>query len=260
MKRIPPCYLAVFLLLAVLACVRPSAAAVSPSAGAVPGVAERLGEKIPLDAVLVDETGAKVSLSSLVDRPTILAFAYFECTNVCVDIAGDIARVLGAVKLEPGKDFSIITVSFDEHDTPERAMRKKRDYMAASGRSMPEGSWRFLTGPGEVTRALAASVGYTFERDKQGFNHPAALVVLSAEGRIIRYLYGDRYLPFDFKMAVAEAGAGRPGASIPRALLLCYTYDPAKGGYSLNFLRLTGAGILAGAGVFLLLVVKRRHG
>lgn len=260
MKSILPYYLAIFLLFALLAPPCPSVAGTGPPAGPAPGVAERLGERIPLDLTLIDETGGEVLLASLIDRPTVLTFAYFECTNVCTDIAADIARVLGAIELAPGVDFSIITVSFDEFDTPERAMRKKRDYIAASKRDIPEEGWRFLTGPAVTTERLASAVGYTFERDGRGFNHPAALVALSAEGRIIRYLYGDRYLPFDFKMAIAEAGADRPGPSIPRALLLCYTFDPEKGGYRLNFLRLTGGGILGAAGVLLFYAVRRGRG
>ena len=260
MKLVPPYYLVAILLLSAFAPPSSSIADVSPRSGVVrPGVSERLGFQVPLDITLIDETGGEVLLSSLMDKPVILTFAYFECTNVCTDIAADIARVLGALKLAPGVDFSIITVSFDENDTPELARRKKRDYMAASKRDMPETGWRFLTGTAGSTGALAGAVGYSFERDGRGFNHPAALVVLSPEGRIIRYLYGDRYLPFDFKMAIAEAGAGRPGASIPRALLLCYTFDPDKGAYTLNFLRVTGVGILASAGAFFLFVVRRRR-
>jgi len=263
MKLIPPYYFAIILLLSVLAPPRSSGAEMSPRPGpARPGVAERLGELVPLDVTLIDETGAGVSLASLVSstgKPVILTFAYFECTNVCIDIAADIARVIGALKITPGVDFTVITVSFDENDTPERARRKKRDYMAATGRDIPGTGWRFLTGAATDTARLASAAGYSFERDGKGFNHPAALVVLSPEGRIIRYLYGDRYLPFDFKMAIAEAEAGRPGASIPRALLLCYTFDPDKGAYTLNFLRLTGVGILASAGAFFFLVVRRRR-
>ena len=257
MKRIPPYYLVVILALAISGMPGYSIADISPRSGSAPGVVERLGERIPLDVTLIDEAGGEVTLATLIDKPTVLTFAYFECTNVCIDIAADIARVLGGLKLEPGVDFSMITVSFDDSDTPERSRRKKRDYTAASMRDMPEGGWRFLTGTAHSTARLASAVGYSFERDKEGFNHPAALVVLSADGRIIRYLYGDRYLPFDFKMAIAEAQAGRPGASIPRALLLCYTFDPEKGAYTLNFLRVTGVGILGAAGAFFFFVVRR---
>ncbi len=260
MKLVPPYYLAIILALTVFGMSRSSVAEMSPRSGAVrPGVVERLGQQIPMDVTLIDSAGGEVTLASLIDKPAILSFAYFQCTNVCTDIAADIARVLGALKLTPGVDFSIITVSFDENDTPEQARRKKHDYMAASKRDIPEGGWRFLTGTAASTGRLASAVGYSFERDGQGFNHPAALVVLSPDGRIIRYLYGDRYLPFDFKMAIAEAQAGRPGASIPRALLLCYTFDPDKGGYTLNFLRVTGIGILGAAGVFFFFVVRRRR-
>ena len=192
MKRIPPYYFAIILALAISGMPGDSIAEISPRSGAAPGVAERLGERIPPDVTLIDEAGGEVALATLIDKPTILAFAYFECTNVCTDIAADIARVVGAIKLTPGVDFSIIMVSLDETDTLERALRKNRHYRAATGRDMPEGGWRFLTGPAASTGRLTSAVGYSFERDGQGFNHPAALVVLSPDGRIIRYPDGDR--------------------------------------------------------------------
>ncbi|MDP2690090.1 MAG: SCO family protein [Deltaproteobacteria bacterium] len=260
---LPPC-LAVFFFLTAFS--HPLAASIDRGPAGVPpagfvGVIEKLGDTVPGDIQLYNENGEKVLLGSLMDRPTVLTLAYFSCTNVCADIAANTAGVISRTDMTPGVDFSLITLSFDESDTPARALRKKRDYIAATGREFPEDGWRFLTGDAGSISRVASAVGYSFQRDGAGFRHPAAVIVLSPTGRIIRYLYGDRYLPFDFKMAVAEASAERPGASIPRALLFCYTFDPEKGRYGFNFIKVAGLAILLGASVFFIaLTVAGRPG
>lgn len=222
----------------------------SSGGAAFPGVEEKLGQMVPGDVTLYDETGMEATLGSLIDRPTVLIPAYYRCTNICADVSAAIARIIGEIDMAPGVDYSIITLSFDETDTPRMALRKKTDYVNASGLEFPSEGWRFLTGHSANIRRVTSAVGYSFQRDGPAFRHPATLVVLSPTGKIIRYLYGDRLLPFDLKMALVEASAERPGASIPKALLFCYTYDPEKGGYAFSFIKLAGLAVLLVATAF----------
>lgn len=214
------------------------------------GIEERLGASVPLDSFFYDESGNRVDLRSLVKRPTIVALAYYRCSNLCPNTLSNFASALERLKAEAGKEYSVITISFDENDRPADALEKKRNYVKAAGRPFPEDAWRFLTGDAENISRFTEAVGFRFQRQGDGFMHPSALIVLSSEGRIIRYLYGNTFLPFDLKMALVEAGAGRVGPTIPKALLFCYRYDPAGRRYALNFLRLGGAGILASALAF----------
>ncbi|MGW8313556.1 MAG: SCO family protein, partial [Desulfuromonadales bacterium] len=78
------------------------------------GLDEHLGDFIPLDLVFRDEQGNPVSLAELVTRPTIIAPVYYRCPNVCHFLQGDLARVLPGLKLEAGKDYQVISISFDE--------------------------------------------------------------------------------------------------------------------------------------------------
>ena len=57
----------------------------------------------------------------------------------------------------------------------------------------------------------------------------------------MRYLYGLSYLPFDLKMAVAEAGEGKVMPSITRVLQFCFSYDPEGRKYVFNMTRVVGA-------------------
>ena len=51
--------------------------------------------------------------------------------------AGALATTLGGVKLEPGRDYGVVTISFDKDDTPAIAKEKKVNYIKAAGASIP---------------------------------------------------------------------------------------------------------------------------
>lgn len=157
------------------------------------GIKERLGEYIPLGLSFHDEAGKVVSLDSLIDRPAILSLTYYSCSNLCDKISAAVAGLLGRLPSEPGKDYSVITVSFNDKDTPADAIRKKNDVIKTIGRPFPEEGWRFLTGSSASITRLTDSTGFKFLRDGDDFRHPAALIVISPKGKIIRYLYGATY-------------------------------------------------------------------
>lgn len=216
------------------------------------GIEERLGENVPLDLFFSDESGNKVYLRQLIDKPTILVLAYYGCSNICDNVLSNVAGLPDRLQAEPGQDYSVITISFDEKNSPAEAFQKKKDYVKAIQRPFPRDTWRFLTGDLENIRKLTASVGFKFQRQGEGFQHPAALIVLSPKGRVTRYLYGATFLPFDVLMALSEAAAGRTGPAIPKALLFCYRYDPASKTYVFNVLKVTGAVTLLSATAFIL--------
>jgi len=193
---------------------------------ASPGITERPGEMLPVDKTFLDETGQAVTLGGLIDRPVVLSFAYFGCRDVCNTYLANLADTFGRMDAVPGKDYTAITISFDERDTPQDAVYKKRNFLKASGSPIPDGAWRFLVGQPDSIKAVTNAAGYEFARAQEGFNHPGALVVLSAEGKIIRYFYGGRVLPADLEMALLEAREGRVTASIKKAVQFCYRIIP----------------------------------
>lgn len=222
------------------------------------GIDERLGGFVPKDARLRGEAGEGVELGTLIKRPTILSLAYFGCTNLCTDVLSGIADTIKAIEAEPGKDYSVLTISFDASDNYERASSKKRDYLSAAGRPVPQDAWRFLTGDSSEVAKIAGAVGFSFLRQGDGFRHPAAIIVLSEEGRIIRYLYGTKFLPRDVELALMEAASNRPGPTIPKPLLFCFRYDPENKVYVLDVLKLSGMFILASAAAFLIYAARVR--
>jgi len=192
------------------------------------GIDEQLGRSVPLDLVLRDEAGAPVALGTLLGKPTILTLNYFRCAALCTPQLNGMVDVLNRTHAVPGRDFQVLTVSFDDRDTAAVAAQKRANYLGQLKRPFPPGAWRFLTGEAPATRALADAVGFRFQRRGADFNHPAALIFLSPEGKVTRYLHGVAYLPADLHRAALEAAQGKAQATVPQWLSVCYAYDPGS--------------------------------
>jgi len=223
------------------------------------GVAERLGSIVPGGIVLVDEKGTRRTLESLIDRPVLLLPVYYHCPQACSMMMASMADVVGRVPHRPGVDYRVLTVSFDHEDDPPFASSVKANYLKrAHGKIAPE-DWLFLTGDEASVRRLTEAVGFKFTKTgKHMFVHPNVLVVLAKDGKIIRYLYGPTFLPFDIGMALTEAEKGTPSVSIRKLLSYCFTYEPEKKTYVFTAVRYIVGGVMAVLGVFLLVVLRRR--
>ncbi len=225
------------------------------------GVNERLGAQAALDSILKDEDGRDVTLRQLIDRPTVLTLNYFTCTGICSPLLNGLVDCLNQMAIEPGRDFRVITLSFDPNDTPEVARGKRTNYLKQIKRSFPQDAWHFLTGSAQATRAVTDSVGFNFSpAENGGFIHPGVIVVLTPKGIVSRYLYGITFLPADIQIAVQEAATGQVRPTISRVLAFCYSYDPRGRRYVLNLTRVTGAVILVFAAGFVLFLLLGKHG
>lgn len=214
------------------------------------GLEEKLGQNATLDVVLRDESGNAVPLRSLVDRPTILTLNYFRCGGICSPQLNGLAKAMSHSNAVLGKDFRVITVSFDDRDTPEIAASKQANYLREVNRNSTTADWRFLTGDAASTRRLADSVGFQFKRVGNDFAHPGALMLLSPTGKITRYMYGTTYLPADLEMAVNEALRGEVQPTINKWLKFCFSYDPEGRRYALSTTRVAGSFVLVSAFAF----------
>jgi protein SCO1/2 len=227
------------------------------------GLEEKLGALLPPDAVFLDENGRRVNLRDRIDKPTIIAPVYLGCMHTCPMLLTGLAQVLGKVELmKPGKDFQVLTLSFDEKDTPAVAQNKKGNYLKAVGRPFPADAWQFLTGDVREIRKFTESIGFRFQRDSDHeFSHPVTLVVIAPGGKIVRYLEGVSFLPFEVTMALTEASEGKVGSPARKALMYCFSYDPLKKSYVFNILKVTGTVmVLFVAGFFTYLMMTTKKG
>ncbi len=219
------------------------------------GLTEKLGQQVPLDLVFNDEKGEPVTLKQLIDHPAVLVLVYYHCPDVCSTLLLSVAKVLNRLPVEPGREYQVLSVSFDETEKPGLALERKKIYLNMIDRPFPEEAWRFLTGDQVTIRKLTDSVGFHFKREGKDFLHPVTVVVLSPNGRITRYLYGTDLLPLDLRMAILEASEGRVGPTISKVLRFCFSYDPKGRKYVFNSLKVTGIVTLLFALCFILFLV-----
>jgi protein SCO1/2 len=227
------------------------------------GITERLGDFIPESVMLRDEEGRPVRLRDLLTVPTLLAPVYYSCPNDCNLLLMNLSKVLPQVGLAPGREFQVLTVSFDERDTPELASRRRKDFGQALRGGFPIEHWRFLTGDKANIDALMGAIGFSFQRTGDAFQHSVIMAAVSPGGKITRYLYGASPLPFDIAMAATEAAEGRTGLSVSRAVAFCYSYDPAGRRYVFDITKVAGATVLFGIFLFALFLVfggRKRRG
>lgn len=224
------------------------------------GVEEKLGAAVPGDTVLKDEEDRTLTLGSLLGKPTILTLNYFRCAGICTPLLNGVVDALNAMPLEPGKDYQVITVSFDPRDTPEMAFRKKVNYLKQMARPFPPEAWRFLTGDGAATRRICDAVGFGFRAQGEEFIHAGVIVVLSPKGEVTRYMYGTSFIPADLQMALGEAARGEARPTVSKILQFCFSYDPASRRYVFAMTRAIGAFIIILAFGFGIAVAFRGRG
>jgi protein SCO1/2 len=216
------------------------------------GVDERLGDRLPDDLVVQDQDGRRLKLSDVcAGRPLVLVPGYYRCPMLCGIVLNQVVEALRGCDRVPGRDFTIAAVSFDPEDDRIAASRK-RDAVSATfaGDARLAGlaeSWPFLVADQATIDRLVAALGLRIAREGREIAHPAVVVVLTADGRITRYLHGIGWTGRDLSLAVLEAGEGRVGTTTDQALLRCWSWDPATRRYRLavaSVMRIGGAGIL----------------
>jgi protein SCO1/2 len=226
-------------------------------------VEEQLGRTVARDAELVGADGRPYRLGDLLaqDKPVLLALVYYECPQLCGLVLGGMVKAMRQSGLELGRDYLAAAVSFDPREGPELASSRQQRYLQAFGRPEAAPWFPFLTGGEAPVAAVLDSVGFRVKRDAEGqYAHVAALVVLTPEGVVSRYLYGIEYPPRDVRLALVEAAGGRVGTALDRVLLTCYRYDPASRRYEpfvKGFIRV--GGLAVAFGLFGLLAVLWRR-
>ena len=226
---------------------------------------QRLDVQVPLDLPFTDEAGRPVRLSQYFKgRPVVLALVYYECPMLCTQALNGLVKALKVLTLEPGRDYDIVTVSFNPLEKPSQAAEKKDHYLSILQRPDAADGWHFLVGEETPIRLLADSVGfhYVYDEVTKQYAHPTGIVVLTPEGRTSKYIYGIDYGPRDLRLALVEAANHAIGTPVDRLLLYCFHYDPAQGKYGLvlmNILRLAGVVTVVCVGGFILIMWRREQ-
>jgi protein SCO1 len=227
------------------------------------GFDQRLGAQVPLDLAFRDETGSPVKLGDyLGDKPVLLVPAYYECPMLCTIVLNGVASALRALPFDVGREFRVVTFSFNPHETSELAAAKKATYIEDYRRPGAAAGWHFLTGDEPSIAALTQAIGfrYVWDEASKQYAHASGIVVLTPGGRISHYFFGVEFSPRDLRLALVEASGERIGSLVDQLLLFCFHYDPATGRYSrvaLNAVRAGGVLTLAALVGFVVLMLRR---
>ena len=207
------------------------------------GVVEHLDRIIPLDASFKNENDSLVTLGNLINKPTILNFVYFDCPGICSPLLDGVSDVIERMDLTLGKDYQVVTISFNFHDTPKKAKIKKNNFLRKHSQEHA-GNWFYLTGDSTNIYKVSDAVGFKFKAAGFDYIHAGAIIIVSPKGKITRYLYGINFLPFDVKMAIIESqkGLSRPASS--KVFSFCYAYDPSGRRYVFDVLKVSASIIL----------------
>jgi protein SCO1 len=205
---------------------------------------EKQGQFAALDTKLVNENGDTVLLKDVLDKPAILNLVYYQCAGTCSPLMWGVSKFIDQVDLQPGKDYEVLTISFDPTEKIDLGIKKKAAYISTMKKQEAAQSWHFFVSDSANIAKLTRSVGFNYQKVNDQYVHPTGLIALGPDGKIIRYLRGIDFLPFDIKITMVEAAKGNIGPSINRLLAVCYSYDTKGNGYVFNVTRVSAIVIL----------------
>src|SRR6476660_2970089 len=230
------------------------------------GIEQHLDEQIPPDLSFRDETGKPVRLGDYFGKkPMILNLVYYNCPMLCGEVLSGLESALRVLKFDVGKEFDVLTVSFDPRETPDMATRKKAEFLKRYGRAGAAEGWHFLTGPQESIDALTKAAGFQYQYDpKTGqFAHATAIALLTPGGKITQYYYGVEYAPKDLRLGLIQASQNKIGTLADQVLLYCYHYDPTTGKYGAiiaRVLQLSALATVLGLGTLMIVLIRFSSG
>jgi protein SCO1 len=230
------------------------------------GIEQHLDEQIPPDLNFRDETGRPIRLGDYFGKkPMILNLVYYNCPMLCGEVLSGLESSLRVLKFDVGKEFDVLTVSFDPRETPDLATKKKAEFLKRYGRPGAAEGWHFLTGPQESIDALTKAAGFQYQYDpKTGqFAHATAIMVLTPEGKIAQYYYGVEYAPKDLRLGLIQASENKIGTLADQVLLYCYHYDPTTGKYGAiisRVLQLSALATILALGIFMTVLIRLGSG
>jgi protein SCO1/2 len=222
------------------------------------GIEEHLDEFLPLDITVTGEDGQLTTLAELIDKPTIINLVYFRCPGICSPLMEGLADVMGKVDLELGKDYQVLTISFDPRESIELGIRKKNNYLNLMTNPDPAMEhWKFFVTDSLNVARLTEAIGFKYKRTGNDFLHAASITIVSPQGKITRYLNGTYFLPFEITMALTEASQGISAPTVNRILEYCFTYDPVGQRYVISITRVAFPLITFTAIAIVLILVVR---
>jgi protein SCO1/2 len=189
---------------------------------------ERVGVQLPLDTWFTETRLGPRTLRSMLDpaQPTILVLAYARCTMLCNLVLRGTLDVVRKLEPVPGTDYKLVMIGLDA----EEPLSEAREHHDALLLQLVRGDWAYLLGERAAIDAIANPLGFRYAwdpRTKQ-YAHPAAIFVLTPEGRVSRYLHGVQFDPGEVESALELAAEGKLITTPAAAVLRCFRFDAGR--------------------------------
>jgi protein SCO1/2 len=212
-------------------------------------VDEHLGAKVPFDARFRTQDGKQVTLGEVLqgELPTILTFNYSDCPMLCSQQLNGLSNVLPAlaepvvrfkgdkpVAFKLGTQFRLVTIDLEPTEPLDKLIKMRERYVAKlpeAQRASARAGWTFLAaatpGDGAQIARVEKSVGfsYVYIKERAEWAHPAALIFLSTQGEVTRYVYGIEFEPQMMRESIVKAGTATPATAVG-FMNRCYHFDP----------------------------------
>jgi protein SCO1/2 len=229
-------------------------------------IEQKLDQQLPLDLVFRDESGQSVKLGQYFgQKPVVLALVYYDCPMLCTQVLNGMVTSFRVLPFQMGKEFEVVTVSFDPRETSALASSKKQvyvNYLPEKMHAAANAGWHFLTGDQQSIAQLTDAVGFRYHYDEatKQFAHSSAIMVATPQGKLSHYFYGINYSARDLRLGLIESSENRIGSPADQLLLYCYHYDPATGKYGAAVMKIMRiAGVLTVLSIItMLLAMKAR--
>ena len=230
-------------------------------------IEQKLDQQLPLDLVFRDESGQSVKLGQYFGKkPVVLALVYYDCPMLCTQVLNGMVTSFRVLPFQIGKEYDVVTVSFDPRETSALASNKKQVYVNYLPDKMRAGAnegWHFLTGDQQSITQLTDAVGFHYHYDEatKQFAHASAIMVATPQGKLSRYFYGIDYSARDLRLGLIESSENKIGTPTDQLLLYCYHYDPTTGKYGAAVMKIMRiAGVLTVLSIItMLLALKARR-
>lgn len=201
---------------------------------------QKLDTQIPLDLEFKDENGKRVRLAQYFGKkPVVLALIFYRCTGSCTEILNGLTKTFKKGEIVPGNGFEAVIVSIAPKETPEHAMERKQECLQKLEKPQAAAGWHFLTGEKSSIDRLADAIGYhyVYDEERDTFNHPAGILVLTPTGKTSQYFYGFNYQPKDLRASLETAKVNKIGTMVEPIFFGCMVFDPLTGKYTLDVIR-----------------------
>lgn len=208
------------------------------------GLNEKGGNYLPDSLFVLNEDSVLVDLNLLITKPTLLSFVYYRCPALCPKTLSGIAELTNYTDAIPGRDYQVITISINHHESTIEARKAKSKYTAEINKNIDPHFWRFYTADSITIRKLTNAVGWDFRETGEDFVHTTSTILITPNRMISQYFYGTYFNYMHFKMSLEKAENEEVEPTRLKTLKYCYNYKPKENKSLLTIFRTFGISLI----------------